>query len=691
MILSICMMVKDEEKNIRRCLESLRPLLMNIDSELIVVDTGSKDSTVEITKEYTNKVFFHKWNNNFSEIRNISISYAKGDWIFIIDADEELVSVERLIEFLNNGVENSKYNTVGIIGKNFLVEDDETETALISTLRLFRKGTIRYEGKVHNQCIYKKPVINLDVLFNHYGYVSNDKELMDKKFNRTASILKNELEKEPNNIYYLYQLATSYEMHLDYREALDVIVKAYTIINNNNLNLSNYKYVCYRYASIATYFKDWSVVKKVCNEGISVSKEYIDLYFLLAQAHAQLEEWEESIKSYNIYLHLLDNYNNLSIKTDTSIIMYTLNMKEQALNNICVCYLRLEKYQEAFDYSSKIYNSEIQQKSIPVIIKAALEINKGVELFEYYTSYIIGNDTNKIIFQTVLEDYITSSYNKKTRKVSKVFSELEDFYSDFNKMRLCVLVKNFDLTRSLVQRLLINTNWNEVPNFYGQIIYYLLMMFYPLENLFARMSEHKINEYLEYCASKFTDLCELIKSNNKFESSDSLETIKTNKILSRCLLIIDSTLSDEEYTNYFNVYLENGMKYMKKIYRSTILNDEAIYELKGNEEVFFIYILKSEENKKDNQQLYLSYLRKALDIYPKMKRGIEILLKNFKKKVIDNKGEFEQYKVQVKKTIKSLIENNKLEDAKAIISQYEEIVKDDIEIILFKSQIALKE
>ncbi|NLL52873.1 MAG: glycosyltransferase, partial [Peptococcaceae bacterium] len=83
-LLSICMMVKDEEKNLPRCLESLKPLMQQVDSELIIVDTGSTDNTVNIAKSYTERVYFHPWNNNFSEMRNITISYAQGEWILIL-------------------------------------------------------------------------------------------------------------------------------------------------------------------------------------------------------------------------------------------------------------------------------------------------------------------------------------------------------------------------------------------------------------------------------------------------------------------------------------------------------------------------------------------------------------------------------------------------------------------------------
>lgn len=59
------MMVKNEEKYLDKCLNALKSILENLNAELIVVDTGSTDNTVEIAKKYTNKVYFHQWNNNF--------------------------------------------------------------------------------------------------------------------------------------------------------------------------------------------------------------------------------------------------------------------------------------------------------------------------------------------------------------------------------------------------------------------------------------------------------------------------------------------------------------------------------------------------------------------------------------------------------------------------------------------------
>ena len=92
--ISACMMVKNEEAFLPRCLESIKDVV----DEIIVVDTGSTDRTAEIAKSYGAKVYHHPWENNFSKHRNQSISYATGDWIFILDGDEEVIQWDHHID-----------------------------------------------------------------------------------------------------------------------------------------------------------------------------------------------------------------------------------------------------------------------------------------------------------------------------------------------------------------------------------------------------------------------------------------------------------------------------------------------------------------------------------------------------------------------------------------------------------------
>ena len=84
--ISLCMIVKNEEKNLERCLKSYAPLM----DEIIVVDTGSTDKTKEIASRFTDKIYEFKWVDDFSAARNFSFEKATCDYIFSADADEVL-------------------------------------------------------------------------------------------------------------------------------------------------------------------------------------------------------------------------------------------------------------------------------------------------------------------------------------------------------------------------------------------------------------------------------------------------------------------------------------------------------------------------------------------------------------------------------------------------------------------------
>ena len=84
--LSVCLIVKNEEQYLFDCLSSVK----DIADEIILVDTGSTDSSIEIAGKFTAKVFNFEWVNDFSAARNYAISKAEGDWILYLDADERI-------------------------------------------------------------------------------------------------------------------------------------------------------------------------------------------------------------------------------------------------------------------------------------------------------------------------------------------------------------------------------------------------------------------------------------------------------------------------------------------------------------------------------------------------------------------------------------------------------------------------
>jgi len=203
-LLSVAMIMKNEEHNLDRALGSIRPYV----DEIIVVDTGSTDNSVEVAKKYTDKIYFHEWRDDFSEARNYSLQFPACEWVLIYDADEEVKEdFAGIREFLSNLPDD--VNTIYIPTLSYL-DWDLKKTEIASTARLFRNGTVRYENIIHNQPIYKGRVVEAPFTIYHYGYIWTRK-LQKKKYDRTKNLIVKLLEEEKNmpiqeRAYYLCQL-----------------------------------------------------------------------------------------------------------------------------------------------------------------------------------------------------------------------------------------------------------------------------------------------------------------------------------------------------------------------------------------------------------------------------------------------------------------------------------------------------
>lgn len=224
MILSIGMIVKNEEKHLDRCLSALMPLLSKVDSELIIADTGSTDRTVEIAKKYTDKVFYFEWIKDFSAARNSTLQRAQGEWFMFIDADEVLVSCDEIITFFKSG-EYREYNSATYIQRNFS-DSEMREYADFRAPRMTKltSGT-RFVNAVHEKLIpFDAPQKHLDrTIANHYGYIFSDEKLKEDKFKRNTEILLNRLRTEKNPEFSLYlQLYQSFVLK-DEKAALEYL------------------------------------------------------------------------------------------------------------------------------------------------------------------------------------------------------------------------------------------------------------------------------------------------------------------------------------------------------------------------------------------------------------------------------------------------------------------------------------
>jgi glycosyltransferase involved in cell wall biosynthesis len=216
--LSVVMIMRNEEKYIGRCLESVK----DIADEIIIVDTGSVDKSIEIAESYGAKIYHYPWQDNFSLHRNQSIDYATGDWLLQIDADEELVGDKQGLKKTLARI-SSEYNGVSVKLQDVCQESGTQFNAS----RIFRKGKIKYKRAVHNMPIYEGAGKFGAVLFDgvtiiHHGsYYQISAEESKKKADRTGSLLHKALKEDPEDYELFFYLMQFYGTIEDYGKAID--------------------------------------------------------------------------------------------------------------------------------------------------------------------------------------------------------------------------------------------------------------------------------------------------------------------------------------------------------------------------------------------------------------------------------------------------------------------------------------
>jgi len=221
--ISLCMIVKNEQDYIGKCLDSVK----EIADEIIIIDTGSTDRTVDIAKKFNAKIFRHKWNDDFSDARNVSLDKATKEWILVLDADETISKKDlaRLKELISKApdnvfgfmliqrsyINNSKFPK-WISSEGDLYEESKSYIGWVYSgiTRVFRnRKDIRFEYPVHETI--KEAIKRADgkiavtsIPIHHYGKI-RDGDFVNKKSEMYLELGKKKLKEKPDGKFY-YEL-----------------------------------------------------------------------------------------------------------------------------------------------------------------------------------------------------------------------------------------------------------------------------------------------------------------------------------------------------------------------------------------------------------------------------------------------------------------------------------------------------
>ncbi len=303
--ISLCMIVKNEESCLGRCLKSVHEYV----DEIVIVDTGSTDRTVEIAKSYSARIYHHPWENDFSKHRNQSISYARGRWIFILDADEEcIVTSQRTMKDEIAMADERGIDSLVMRVKNAM--SGGKETVCNDSLRLFRNnGMIRYEGIVHNNLTgFTNAGASLTHIL-HYGY-DQGRGMAKKKFERTAALLKKQIADNHDNAAAHMYLSSAYASLDLYEESLREGTIAVDLVESQDLTNKVYVRAYYDVIRSLILSKQYDDAEKFCFKAASRFGSSIDILAALTMICFEKKQWDRVIEYGNQYLQKLDQYIN---------------------------------------------------------------------------------------------------------------------------------------------------------------------------------------------------------------------------------------------------------------------------------------------------------------------------------------------------------------------------------------------
>ncbi|MEW5924422.1 MAG: tetratricopeptide repeat protein, partial [Candidatus Zixiibacteriota bacterium] len=327
---SACMMVKNEEELLPTCLESIR----NWVDEIIIVDTGSTDRTIEIARSYGARVFSQKWSKDFSKHRNYSISKATCDWIFIIDADEEFIGDD--LPELRRAINQENFRIVSISVLNTDKKTGEC-TSFLPSPRLFKRDAgFHYEGIVHNQLQFpgNEPILRVGARIKHYGYnLSHDLKM--KKVARSRELLEKQLEISPDDPF----------VHFNYAQLLRGITKkpdselADLILRHaaravelsdprNRATLPLHLQGLHQQATVLIAAGRFEEAVEKCRQALETKPDYLDALYTMAEAYGRMQDFNQAEKYFNKYLDEQKKYD--PAKEDLSIILLFGFMRHRA-------------------------------------------------------------------------------------------------------------------------------------------------------------------------------------------------------------------------------------------------------------------------------------------------------------------------------------------------------------------------
>lgn len=364
--LSISLLASNRPDTIRKCLDSLRPILEAIPSELILVDTSKNPVIRQILLEYSDQVYEFEWCKDFSKARNVGLKKSKGEWFLFLDDDEWFVETDELIQFFQSG-EYKEYGYANYQVRNFY-DPSYTYYSDSWVSRMIRLDSdTEFRSKIHE---YMYPVRgkckHIYSMVYHSGYIYATEEQKRAHFERNSSLLLDMIKEEPDNLRWQIQLVQEYRSIKEWETLKGYCRERLEATRNINEKYDNVHLGTFYagYSEALVFLQEYDEALKICIDALA-DKRSTDLckalmHLRLAEIYLKKEDYEKSIAFAELYLKeaeslgkdekalvfqkmaLLVNeaFDDTNIKKAYSVLI-ACDLRQKSTKVFCECYEKL--------------------------------------------------------------------------------------------------------------------------------------------------------------------------------------------------------------------------------------------------------------------------------------------------------------------------------------------------------------
>jgi len=643
-LLSIGMIVKNEERCLEKCLEALRPLRQAIPCELVIADTGSTDKTKEIASRYADILFDFKWVNDFSKARNAVMDKCNGKWFLTVDADEYLSpDISELVNFLTDN--KNKYILASVIQRNFVEPDMKGVYSDLNALRLvLLSSKRRYIEPIHEHIEYKsfnEIHILSNTVLNHDGYSNVSEDYLEKKQQRNLLLLQKKLEKSPDDLGILLECLESSSKSTQSRTHYCNLT--FNALKNHSTNNQQWKllgpicarqilvYACYDKNPLTNDIFDW-VFKNFPESNYTLT----DTTYIYTKYLYNSEKFDDAIIAGKKFIKAT----NAVKQNDTfsSPLLYShKTFKSEIEVIVALALLETKKEQEALSF---LFNVNLSEQPLPVINSWFLALNK-VNITKKVTDAVA--DFFKKYISKNSADY-QDAYDHIIYKVSGYFSttasgnEYEIFSDISDAIGLSAKIAN-SKTKIEAEKLL-----NKIENFEEFMPLALkqsLLLKCDLPEEFYLMSSSRlallINDLTNVAEEIVDVLSEYYCNPEKLNNFPYISFFYN--LISIILANENVALSNDNKVKLINTFLVVSDSFLRNCYNPELLKNEKSVSCIPTLHLFSWYLIKATKEKEQNPLEYIRTLKTSLKKVSQAKHIVEFLIEEFQNEEEQKKQE----------------------------------------------------